>query len=267
MMTVDDGDSVAQASENRRESYFGRVIRFLSRLLLVVLLGVGVGAAAYFGAPAIYHNYIEPVQVNSQRIVVIEAEMAQGQADNDKRDADVGERLARIEGGQASQTEQMAELQAQVEELQAALEQQGGEVKDLQQLVKDVDALKGDLGNIAAEVEDLQGLLSGSEAPLQELDRRLQLIRVMELMTRARLWLIQNNLGLASEDAQAAVAAMESIMQTSPDTQEAALQPIVDRLNLVLQDLPASPVVAADDLEIAWDLILSATERPTSVPE
>jgi hypothetical protein len=140
-------------------------------------------------------------------------------------------------------------------------------VKDLQQLVKDVDALKGDLGNTAAEVQALQGLLSGSEAPLQELDRRLQLIRVMELMTRARWWLIQNNLGLASEDAQAAVAAMESIMQTSPDSQRATLQPIVDRLKLVLLDLPGSPVVAADDLEIAWDLIVSASERPTSVPE
>jgi len=266
-MTVNDGDSVMQDSENRRGSYFGRLIRFLLRMLLIVLLGAGVGAAAYFGAPALYHNYIEPVQVNSQRIVVIEAEMAQAQADNDKRDADIGERLARIEGGQASQTEQMAELQAQVEELQATLEQQGGQVKDLQQLVKDVDALKGDLGSTAAEVQALQRLLSGSDAPLQELDRRLQLIRVMELMTRARWWLIQNNLGLASEDAQAAVAALGSLMQSAPDTEQAALQPIVDRLGLVLQDLPGSPVVAADDLEIAWDLIVSATERPKAVPE
>src|SRR3972149_11683088 len=100
MMTVNEEDSIAQTAENRRGSYFGRVIRFLMRLLLVVLLGAGVGAAAYFGAPALYHNYIEPVQVNSQRIALLEAEMAQGQADNDKRDADVGERLARVEGGE-----------------------------------------------------------------------------------------------------------------------------------------------------------------------
>jgi len=39
------------------------------------------------------------------------------------------------------------------------------------------------------------------------------------------------------------------------------LQQIVDSLDLVLQALPKNPVIAADNLEISWNLLLTATER------
>ena len=53
----------------------------LLRLLFIVILGIGLGAAVYYGvvygAPALYYQYVYPVQQNTLRLEDLEARQAQ----------------------------------------------------------------------------------------------------------------------------------------------------------------------------------------------
>ena len=262
MMNESDFEETSPGQGDRTSTFVVRVFRFIVRLFLVALVGAALGAAAYYGAPALYRDYIEPVQTNSQRIAELENAMEQDQADSRSRTAEVGERFAEIEGRQAEQLESFSEMQAETENLQTMLKKQNEEISDLQYSMGRLDTLETDMQQTADAVEALETSLSGTDAPIQRLERQLQLVRAMELLTRARLWLIQDNFGLASEDIQAAIKAVENLAESAPEEEVEALQIIIERLNLALQALPYSPVTAADDLEIAWKLIVAATERP-----
>jgi hypothetical protein len=132
-------------------------------------------------------------------------------------------------------------------------------LQTLDELSTRVDALAGDMEQMATQVAALETSLAGGDAPTQRLGRQLQLIRVMELLTRARLWLIQNNVGLAADEVRSARAVLEQMAAEAPEAEAATLTPILERLDLALTDLQFAPIVAADDLEIAWRLLFSAT--------
>ena len=44
------------------------------------------------------------------------------------------------------------------------------------------------------------------------------------------------------------------------------LTPILKRLELAIDDIQHSPVIAADELEIAWKLLIEATEFTVTIP-
>jgi hypothetical protein len=80
---------------------------------------------------------------------------------------------------------------------------------------------------------------------------------------------------LAAGELQAASALLLNLQQQAPVYQQAALDGIIQRLSIAAGNLPARPVLAAEDLEIAWQLlqaglpggqggVLPAAETPAS---
>ena len=261
MVNSSDFEETRQKHEDHKAPFASRFIRSLVRLFLLLLLGISLGAAAYFGIPALYEDYIEPIQMNSQRITDLEDAFIQSQSDSRNRISEIGERLAEIEGQQVGQKEFVSEIQVEIENLQTILKLQSGEVNDLQQLTKRMDALQNDLQITADKVVLLEEYLTGTNDPIQRLEFQLQLVRVMELLTRTRLWLTQNNFGLASEEVQAAKQVLVGLADITTEEDAENLQQIVDSLDSVLRSLPDNPVIAADNLEISWNLLITATEH------
>lgn len=250
-MTSDAGTS-PPATGDKVATFVQRAVRLLVRLLFAALLGIGLGIAAYVGAPALYRHYIEPVQVNSQRLTDLEQAFRQSQeADRQERTA-LHERLTELESDLATQAEALAGLQAQVE-------RQGDDLNALAGVPDRLAALEGDLEQTLADIASLEGSLATADGPTQRLARQLQLIRAMELLTRARLWLTQSNLGLAASDIESARQVLLEAAEAAPEEEALPIHAIIDRLDTALTDLQTSPIVAADDLEIAWRLLFSAT--------
>jgi hypothetical protein len=82
---------------------------------------------------------------------------------------------------------------------------------------------------------------------------------------RARLWLIENNAGLAAEEVEAARTALARVAAVAPAEEVAPLQAVLDRLTLTQEDLQFRPLIAADDLEIAWQLLAQVLgDRPAA---
>lgn len=236
---------------DRTATFAARLARFLLRVLFVLVIGIGLGLAVYFGAPALYRRYIEPVQVNTERLAELEDQMTAYQQEARADRAALDARLAEIEGQLAQQTEALAGLQSDVT-------LHGSRLNSLAGLPNRLASLETDADDLAAQVTALEADLADAESPTQQLGRRLEMIRALETLTRARLWLNQDNLGLAADDMQEASDILRQVAADAPDQEAAALDMIIDRLGLAIGNLPDSPVVASDDLEIAWRQLADA---------
>jgi len=112
-------------------------------------------------------------------------------------------------------------------------------------------------------LETMQAVIQANNLEMNsELARQIKLLRAMELLSRARLFLYQSNFGLAEQDIQAAREILAAVQPSAPLPLGSELSEIVERLDMCLSRLPDFPVPASDDLDIAWQILLQVTPRP-----
>jgi uncharacterized coiled-coil protein SlyX len=230
---------------DRGATFVARAARFLLRLLVVLLIGIGLGVGIYLGIPALYRRYIEPVQVNTDRLAELEDALASYQEELQSDQSSLNARLAEIEGQLALQSEALAAIRADVDAHETRLDGLGS-------LPRRIQALETQVEDTAQRLATLEAGLADAGSPTRRLERRVEMIRALEALTRARLWLIQDNLGLAADDIQFGLEILIRVTDEAPEAEADALASVIDRLNMAIGDLPESPVIASDDLEIAW---------------
>ncbi len=125
--------------------------------------------------------------------------------------------------------------------------------------------------SIQTEIDDLSDTITSNEDGLKQIeadwkdkysvitaiDHKLQILKTIELLTRSRYNLVQNNLGLAEQDIQSGHELLVNIKDELPEYQLDAFNDILDRFESALANLPGKPVAAAEDVESAWNLLLS----------
>jgi chromosome segregation ATPase len=263
----DDNGAVSSEIVEGDISAFARVIRVIFRILLVSLIGVILGVAIYFSVQVLYRDYIEPMQATLQRIPEIEEELAQDKAITRKQMGQIGERLAEIEGQLAEQGETLAILLVETDRVLDELEDQDDRIDRLRNMADQVEVLSADLNGMIEKVETLEITLSDVELPTQPINLQLRMIRAMTVLCKARLWLTEDNLGLAAEEIENARDLLASVPEVDSIEGNELLEQIIERLNLALADVRTIPIVAADELEIAWKLMLEVTEPETLTPD
>jgi chromosome segregation ATPase len=258
------------------------VIRFVVRLLLVLLLAVLLGAGVYFGLPALYRRYVQPIETNLARLDDAQARQEQTDQQLRQRLDDLQRRLEALELQNDTQKQSLDEIQTSLSGLEKTAQSAQdenlltrlGEVESaLQAANANLDQLRNDLAGVnqaqaqnSLLVQDL-----ARKAETGSLETELQLLKAMELLTRSRLSLVENNAGEAEQDVRAARQLLADLGGEVPEYQVEALSSIIARLDQALTDLPARPVLAADNLEIAWQLLRSGlpgepTPEPTLTP-
>ena len=152
-------------------------------------------------------------------------------------------------------------LQASLTSVESALETMRGDLAAMQAGVAD---LSGQVDEYGLDVAALREELGGEKSPTVLL-HELQLVKAMELLTRARLVLVQNNLGLAQLDIQAGRRILVDLQAEVPAHQSEQITKIVARLDAALDNLPTAPVAAADELEGAWQLLVAGLPKEPPV--
>jgi chromosome segregation ATPase len=153
------------------------------------------------------------------------------------------------------------------EQLAAVQTQQAGAVSGEAQLTGQIADLGTRLGALEVEIanhttsltalDKMQSTLETDNKQINStLDRQIKLLKGMELLSRARLFLYQSNFGLAKQDIQSARAIFAAMQTSAPELESKDLAEVVNRLDLAIARLPEFPVVASDDLDIAWQLLL-----------
>ena len=217
----------------------GRFFRFLWRLFLLLLfLGV-LSVALYLAVPWLYQTFIRPLEQNT---------------------AQVRELQSRQE-----QTEQeLSDLQTRLETIEGVQNEQDGTLTDLNDRMKEIETeIKARTESLAA-IERLQSELEEQNQEVSaELERQINLLKSMELLSRARLSMYQSNFGLAKQDVEIARDLLAKVQPNSPQKLATELDAVILRLDLTLSNLPDFPVAASDDLDIAWQILLSGLPQQT----
>ena len=243
----------ASLPEPTPTSFLRRLARVLGRLLLVVLTGIGLGLGAYYGLPALYTGFIQPVQINTRQIGEIESALeAQRQSDQARLEA-IETRLTGLETELAAEREALGALQADLDSILTLLGSDRGDLQRVRDLESQLAVLLSSLESVEARLTAVEGSLAQSSEPVDALQERVQLLRAMELVLRARLSLADNNPGLAGEDLRRARDVL------SGASAPAGWTAIVNRLDMALANLSAAPLVAVQDVEAAWYLMLEAS--------
>jgi hypothetical protein len=240
-------------------------MRLVLRLLLVIACGIAAGALLYVGILYGASRVVKPLQVNAERLNLLETGQALEHQQLDERFSQYGERLAALERQRAAADETLSQLQGSAGALEQAVQEQTARLKEVDALRLDVANFTGMSSYIATEVMGMRMTQTAGEEPLGALRRDLSVLQAMELLNRSRLYMLQANYGIAAQDARAARAALEGLRGQVPDYQSAALEAWIARLDLALSSLPDAPVVAADDLEIAWRMLSAGLPGPGGV--
>lgn len=209
-----------------------RVLGCFLRLVLFLAFLAALAAGAYYGLPILYERYVRPVEMNSSQLV----DLAEQQSRNGTQIADLETRLASLEAASTSQATSLTVLSKRVEALE--------------------ESIAAHTATLSALEEVGAGLQALEEESRAELERQIDLLKSLELLSRARLFLYQSNFGLARQDVQAARDLLAEIQPDAPEPLDAEIAETLLRLELVLQNLPSFPVAASDDLDIAWQILL-----------
>ena len=162
--------------------------------------------------------------------------------------------LLDLEAGQSRSETQVADLQTRIAPLEAGQPDQAESITQMD-----------------ARIQTLESAGSKRNDEIAELTYESDLLRAMELLSRARLFLYQSNFGLARQDVQAARDILAGMQTTVPESKQAAVRSALFRLDLVLENLPDFPVAASSDLDIAWQILVQGipfapSATPTSTP-
>jgi hypothetical protein len=162
---------------------------------------------------------------------------------------------------------QIKKLTSEVQALQTQLDETNSRVDALEKSIETYTASLTKLDEIQAALENK--IQTSQDETLLQLKHEVMFTRALDMLGRARLYLAQSNFGLAREDVKSARELLGTLQAESDDK---ALDQATARLDLALGNLPTFPVVAAGDLEIAWQILMTgevpatATNTPTVEP-
>lgn len=244
-----------EAEYAEEESAIRRLWNKFVRILLVIFVAVLIGVGLYFGVPALVDRVVNPVQENILAVDELQDQVTSLETSNELSESQLRERLVTLEVELADQAETIAALQADLSAAEDDVEALTIQLDSLSVLAEEVEDLTDALSAMSDEFEMLDESVTSLSIPASALEDRSQIVLSMILLTRARLWMEEDNLGLAAEDIAAALDILEAL-EGQTDAMDESLQDILPRLENALDDVRRYPRVAANELEIAWKLLI-----------
>src|ERR1041385_6480177 len=186
----------------------GRFFRFILRLISLLLILAIISVALYYALPWLYREFITPVQQNTAQIRELQA----SQEKTKQQLADLQTRLETNETVQNKQDKSLTALDKRVSDIE-----------------KEINARTQSLAALAQMQSELQ---AQNQATSAELERQINVLKAMELLSRARLFMFESNFGLARQDVQLARDLLGKVQPNASESLASNLDEILRRLDL-----------------------------------
>lgn len=244
--------------EDKETSSFGRSVGVFFVGLLKILLGIIVlgliGLVIYFGVVYLHQEVIRPLQNSEQVLSNLQDRMETNQDQIDQRLADFNSRMTALESQDDLDQESLSELQARAAKLETLTSDQAAALKELDQMQKDLAGLQVTVKKLMVTPEPVE---VADDPAVVSLVQEVGLLKAMTLLSRSRAYLLQGSYDLAAEDLKNSGVVLKELEASFPEDKAAVLQSLVQRIELAGSSLPANPVLAAEDLEIAWRILVN----------
>ena len=267
---------------------FKNLLWFVFRLLLVVVVIAALGLAIYLGGPILIEEYLlKDVRVNSSSIEAIQTQAANSNDQLSERLGDFQGRIDSLELNQDDLSQMISEFEAQLAAIETELTYQEDNLNTLETqvviienleapisvLLTRVPAINSDLEEVQTKIDDqfaeVVATLEENQAEIDTLNAQLEakdsldhlrneikMLKVMELITRARVSIGQENIGLVRDDLQAAIDILLDLRPEVTARQALYLDDISQRLSFAIENISESPDLVDEDLEVAWQMLL-----------
>jgi len=259
----------------------GRAFRRFLTWILMALFGLLLGVALFLFFPSLFNRAIRPVVENAAEIQRLQAEVDTLQArltelEAEQRASGIEQQSALLDAQNAttgrltSAEGRLADAEARLRDAEDRIAAQDAQLAELGAAL---DQVATQITTVEDALAELEGALPGV-AEYAEYNRQLLLIRAWQDVLKVNLQLLQNNAGLAQQDLAQALDTLDRAYAVSSPEQQAALVPVIARLNQVAVDLSANPFAASRDLEVAWydlgrlinPVAIGSTPTPTPLP-
>ena len=241
-------------------------LRGLVRLLVIAMLIGLLGVAFYYALPLAYRELVLPVRETSARLDALTTQINSDRTSMSEQLKAVQTRLNDLETASAAEGAKSADIQGGVNNLRSDLVALQTSLSRLDQLEKDLKALDSRQGQTTQQLATMEQSLRAPGGKIDSLRRDVETLKAMNLLTRAEVNLAQNNFGLAKNDVLAARDVLLSMRSSLPEADQANVATWIARLDLALGNLPAFPLIAANDLETAYQLLALGVLPPAPTP-
>jgi len=247
----------------------GRFFGFLLRLFFVLLVAIGLGFGIYYAAgraiPELYKRYIQPVEDNTLRLDDLEIRQAQELTLLNERISTLQSRLTDLEIQRDKDRQIITALETQTLLSQNAQSTQSAVIEEqqtnLNEMQSALDLLSQEIAATNLKVDTLNSEAQNTNQELATLQAEIQILQTMDYVTRARLFLSQDNLAQSEMNILASLESLERLQEQVSDEQSASLEQISVYLETALNVLPKAPLTAADQLERAWQLLIQESPQ------
>ena len=237
----------------------------LLRLILSALAGILIGGAVYFTAagwiPYLDQRVFQPIDQSQARI----QELQEAQA---ILETQVFSLQSTWEEASSSTSIQgtLSSLQDNQEQLGEDLLDSRGQIDRnttfLLQYTQSLATLEARLDNTESNLGALATAQMANTGRVQE----IELLKILDLFSRANQFLLHSNYGLAEDELATASSRLTSLLDALPEYQGAAVGEILDLVDGAISDLPARPEVAEEKIQLAWELTISGLPEFWDLP-
>ena len=221
----------------------------LLRLILVLTVGIVVGAVIYFSAsgwvPYLDQRIFQPIDTNR-------AQVQELQATQNALEIQIFSLQATADGNQSETGVDIA----------GTLDQLSEDVIHMQSEVDNNTNYSGTLAPAmiatlsAGQDSNSRNLSALATAQKRDSGNRqeLELLRTLELLTWAHQYILHDNYGLAENELDAARDNLSLMITRVPPKQRLVVLEMLNLVDQCIADLPSRPAVAAEKLQLAWHM-------------
>jgi len=260
-------------------------LRSLTHLFFVILIGVGIGIGLFYGISYLTDRYFQSVQTNTEQIAALETrisdmdqllsdrmdgaltrlETLEVQSDTNKQTfSEMEGQLAVLETSVEEQQTTLMALQNEQENLAATLEPLPVKFDDIDLYLKELETEVSDYSEIA---DLLEAELMITSSHIETTAQQVEWLKVLTLLSHAQLYLSQNNLGLAQQQVESTLPILDQLLGDANINQATVISNVRAKIIAALDALPDSPLLAASELDSAWNGLHAILQSPMLIEE
>ncbi|MCK4489115.1 MAG: hypothetical protein KAU23_02590 [Anaerolineales bacterium] len=237
----------------------------LLRLMITIITAVILGAVIYFSVvgliPYLDNRVFQPIDDNQAKV----QELKETQQALEDQILELSETL---EFNQTLLGEGISAYQSTLYDLQEGLKRLNQEVISAQEAFDyrgyTITVYPQMMATLSAkQVANSRYLaaLATAQFSSSSINQDLDLLRILELLSRANQFLLHSNFGQAEETLLAAKFELLNLQENLLYFQRDAISSMLNLVDQAIIDLPAKPALAAEKLELAWQLGINGLPR------